>query len=109
MDVLKDKSFGKFDYICRYSTIPYYYHTLDSKYVYAIGTNMFKNSPYTLYAVKPGDTLDSLALDYYNNPTLFWIIAYFNDIQDVFIDDLYENYKVIKIPNYTSLQFGDER
>jgi len=108
MDVLKNKTFAKFDYICRYSNIPYYYHTIDDKYVYGLSTNMRKDTSYTLYKVKPEDTLDSIALDYYNNPTLFWIIAYFNDIQDCFIR-LYDKYKVIKIPTYTALQFGDER
>ena len=109
MDVLKNKSFGKFDYICRYSGVPYYNNTLDEKYIYGLGHNMKKDAPYTLYKVKETDTLDSIALDFYNNPTLFWIIAYFNDIQDCLDDDLYENYPVLKIPNYTSIEFGDER
>lgn len=108
MDVLKNKSYGTFDYICRYASVPYYYHTVDEKYIYGIGKNMKKDSPYILYKVKPEDTLDKLALEYYNNPTLYWIIAYFNDIQDCFIN-LYEHYKEIKIPNYSSIQFGDDR
>lgn len=108
MKVLKNKSYGKFDYICRYSGVPYYYHTVDEKYVYGLSSNVKKDAPYTLYQVKPTDTLDSIALDFYNNPTLFWIIAYFNDIQDC-LCNLYEKYKVVKIPNYSSLEFGDER
>lgn len=108
MDVLKNKKYENFDYICRQSGRPYYYHTLDNKYIYGLGTNVRKDSPYTLHKVKETDTLDSLALDYYNNPTLYWIICYFNDIEDSLVD-LYPKYKTLKIPNYSSLQFGDER
>jgi len=108
MDVLKNKKYESCDYICRYSPVPYYYHTLDDKYIYGLGTNVSKDAPYTIHKVKETDTLDSLALDYYNNPTLYWIICYFNDIEDAFIT-LYPRYKTLKIPNYSSLQFGDER
>ena len=108
MDVLTNKNYGKFDYVCRLDAVPYYYHTLDDKYVYGLTSNLKKDIPYTLHEVKPTDTLDKLALAYYNNPTLYWIIALYNNIQDVFID-LYEYYKVIRIPNYTTLEFGDER
>ena len=108
MDVLKSKNYFQADYICRYSSIPYYYHTLDNKYIYGIGSNLSKDTPYIIHKVQPEDTLDSLALSYYNNPTLYWILAYFNDIRDCFIK-LYGNYETLKIPNYTSLKFGDER
>lgn len=71
MDKLRDKSFGKFSYISRYTTTPYYYHTEDEKYIYGIGSNLNKKTTYVLHKVKPSDTLDSLALEYYNNPTLY--------------------------------------
>lgn len=58
--------------------------------------------------MKQEDTLDSLALSYYNNPTLWWFIAAFNDIQDAFID-LSEHYDIIKIPSVTSISYGDRR
>lgn len=108
MDVLKNKSYGKFDYTSRYASVPYYYHTLDDKYIYGIGSNLNKNTYYTLHNVKDTDTLDYLALKYYNNPTFFWVIAYFNDIQDAFIK-LSDHYKTIKIPHISSIKFGSER
>ena len=108
MDYAKNISYMKTDYICRYANVPYYYQIKDEKYFFGLSSNVFKDSPYTLHKVRPEDSLDSLALEYYNNPTLYWIIAYFNDIQDCFIN-LYDNYKIIKIPNYSSLRFGDER
>ena len=44
MDVLKDKNIETFDYVCRYSTVPFYYHTLDDKYIYGIGTQIEKEN-----------------------------------------------------------------
>jgi hypothetical protein len=52
--------------------------------------------------------LDSLALTYYNNPTYWWAIAYFNDIPDAF-ENLYDNFIIIKIPNISSIEFGEVR
>lgn len=108
MDVLKNKKYKDFNYTCRYSGIPYYYHTKDDKYIFGIGSNLKKDTSYILHEVKEIDTLDSLALKYYNNPTYFWIIAMFNDIQDAYIK-LSDYYKTIKIPTITGIQFGELR
>lgn len=108
MDILKNKTYGKFDYTCRYAAVPYFYNTLDEKYIYGIGSNLRKDTAYTTHKVAETDTLDYLALKYYNNPTYYWIIAYFNDIQDAFID-LPSNYKTLKIPNIQSISFGAGR
>lgn len=108
MDSLKDKDYKKYDYTCRYSAVPYYYHTLDEKYVYGLGSNLYKDTYYTIHNIKDTDTLDSLALRYYNNPTFYWVIAYFNDIQDCFIK-LSDYYTTIKIPHIASIKFGKER
>ena len=53
---------------------------IDDKEFAGLGANLKKNVPFASHAVKYEDTLDSLALKYYNNPTYWWIIAYFNDI-----------------------------
>jgi hypothetical protein len=45
MDSLKDKKYAKFDYISRYTSVPYYYHTVDKKEVPGLCKNMFKNIP----------------------------------------------------------------
>ena len=42
MDKLKNKSFKNYDYITRYSKFPYYYNTLDDKYIYGITENLSK-------------------------------------------------------------------
>ena len=109
MDVLKDKQINTFDYTCRYSTVPFYYHTLDDKYIYGIGTQIQKeNISYVAHQVKDTDTLEYLALKYYNNPTFYWVIAYFNDILDAYMP-LTEKFNIIKIPNISSVAFGAER
>ena len=85
MDVLKDKNYKTYDYTSRYTSTPYYYNTEDNKYIYGIGKQIDKNTAYTAHKVKETDTLDYLALKYYGNPTYYWVIAYFNDIQDCYI------------------------
>lgn len=108
MDILTNTNYFSADYICRYSSVPYYYNTEDRKYIYGIGTNMVKTLPYVAHKVKDTDTLDYLALKYYNNPTYYWVIAYFNDIQDCY-EPLNKNFKIIKIPNISSIEFKNER
>ena len=71
MDILKNKQYEQFDYLSRYSSVPYYYNTEDKKYIYGIGQQLDKNTSYVAHKVKPTDTLDYLALKYYNNPTYY--------------------------------------
>lgn len=108
MDVLKDKQYYQYDYTCRYTDVPYYYNTIDQRYVYGIGSNLDKNTAWVAHQVTETDTLHSLALKYYNNPTFWWIIAYFNDIQDAFIK-LNTRYEMLKIPSISSITFGADR
>jgi hypothetical protein len=108
MDSLKNKQYATFDYVSRYAGVPYYYHTIDNKEIFGLGKNMDKNISWVAHQVVSTDTLDKLALTYYNNPTYWWIIAYFNDIQDAFIR-LKDYFDVIKIPALTSVSFVDMR
>ena len=108
MDDLKNKRYAKFDYTSRYTGIPFYYNKRDEKEVYGLSKNMLKNASWVAHKVKSNDTLDSLALSYYNNPTYWWIIAYFNDIQDAFIN-LKDHFEILKIPALNGIEFGDLR
>ena len=108
MDTLKNKRYGKFSYTSRYTGIPYYYDTTNKREVFGLVKPMLKNSAWVAHKVVQDDTLDSLALDYYNNPTLWWVIAFFNNIQDPFIH-LQDKFDIIKIPNISSIYFGDLR
>lgn len=105
MDTLKNKLYTSFDYLSRYTSVPYYYDTLQDKEIFGIGTNIKNNTEFVTHQIKSNDTLNSLALKYYNNPTFWWIIAYFNDIQDAF-KPLRNKYETIKIPSISSIEFG---
>nr|DAJ89554.1 MAG TPA: baseplate wedge protein [Caudoviricetes sp.] len=108
MDVLTNKNYNIYGYTCRYTIVPYYYNTEDKKYTYGITTNISKNTTYVAHKVKDTDTLDYLALKYYNNPTYYWVIANFNDILDPYIK-LVEYFSVIKIPNISGITFEEPR
>jgi hypothetical protein len=105
MDTLRNKMYEKFDYLSRYTDTPYYYDTLGNKEIYGIGTNLKTTAEFVTHKVNSNDTLNSLALKYYNNPTFWWVIAYFNNIQDPF-KPLRIKYKTLKIPNISSVEFG---
>lgn len=105
MNTLKNKNYASFDYLSRYSSVPYYYDTLRERQIYGIGTNLKTNSEFVTHKIRSNDTLHSLALKYYNNPTFWWIIAYFNNVQDPF-RPLRDKYQTIKIPSISSVEFG---
>ena len=108
MDKLKNKRYGSFNYTSRYTGVPYYYDTEAKRDVFGLGKPMLKKSAWVAHKVTSEDSLDSLALKYYNNPTLWWIIGYFNNIFDPFIV-LKDHFDIIKIPSISSIEFGDLR
>lgn len=108
MEKLTNKRFNTFDYTCRYTTVPYFYDTEAQSDVYGIGTQMSAQTAFVSHKVKSEDTLDSLALTYYNNPTYWWVIAYFNRIIDPF-KPLLPRFSTIKIPAISSIGFKNER
>jgi hypothetical protein len=109
MDTLKNKRYLNYGYISRYSGVPYYYDTIRERDIMGIGKDLSKDTPSFTYEVKRGDTLDSIALKYYNNPTYWWIIAMFNDIQDSLISELRDSYPILQIPNLGALIFVKEK
>ena len=103
MKRLTNKSYKKYDKISRYSAFPYYYDTKTDKYVYGTVAYLNINVPYSVYVVKRGDTLDKIALHFYNNPTLYWIICSFNGIHDPYV-----NLPIgveLKIPSISNLKW----
>ena len=108
MDVLKNKNYMQYDYISRYTGVPYYYNSEDQREIFGLSKNMIKNAKTITHKVKPADNLHSLALKYYNNPTYWWVIAYYNDIPDAFIS-LKDRYESLEIPNISTIKFGDLR
>ena len=104
MDVLKDKSQKRYSNISRYTPFPYYYHTLDNKYIYGVTSQLNTNITYVAHKVVESDTLDSLSLKYYGRPDYYWIIADFNRIQDPYTK-LFGKYDSLNIPTLSDITF----
>ena len=105
MDVLTDKTYRIYTRLSRYNNFPYYYQTVDNKYVYGVTANLKDTTPYTIHTVAQNDTFDSLALKYYNNPTYFWVIADFNRYNDPYTK--LEVGTQLKIPSFSDIVFNN--
>ena len=106
MNVLRNKAYKDYSRLSRYGDIPYYYHSLDDKYITGTAAWLKNTTNYISHRVQMNDTLDTLALKYYNNPTYYWIIASFNRIHDPF--EPLEVGAVIKIPSLSNIEFDNE-
>ena len=85
MDILKNKSIKQSNYYSRYNGFPYYYNSHDNNY--QMGTSSWLRTDiddYITYIIRKDDTWDTISLEYYNNPTYYWIICDFNRIIDPF-------------------------
>ena len=107
MEVLKNKAYKESTTLSRYSNFPYYYHSVDNKYVSGITAYLDDSTLYSLYTVKQGDTFDNLALEFYNNPTYFWIICSFNHIRNPY-KELVPG-QTLKIPALSNIQFDIDK
>ena len=107
MDILKDKTYRQYSSLSRYTGFPFYFNTLDSKYIYSLTSNLKNETTYVNHKVKLTDTLNSLALYYYGRPDFYWVIADFNRIADPFIT-LFDKFTDIKIPSLSNLQFEEQ-
>ena len=103
MNTLTNKTISTYDFSSRYNTVPYYYHTIDKKYIRGLAKSVAGDFEYTLHILKETDTLDKLAFHYYGRPDLYWIIADANGILDPFID-LYNKYNFLYIPAYKDIR-----
>lgn len=104
MDVLKDKQTKSYPYISRYAGFPFYYNTLDDKYIYGVTGQLDEDIPYVAHKVLQSDTLESLSLKYYGRPDYYWVIADFNRIQDPFVI-LKEKFETLKIPTLSNISY----
>ena len=84
MEKLLNKAYKDYSYVSRYSSFPYYYHAVDDKYVSGITAYLSDTTPFTLHTIEQGDNFDKLAMDYYGNHTLYWVICSFNHISNPF-------------------------
>lgn len=106
MDTLINKQYKDYNYFSRYASFPFYYHTEDRKYVCGTTSQIKDSVTYTLHKVKQGETYDSIALDYYNNPTFYWAICDFNKVQDPFTKPEVDS--MIKIPTLADVSFEEK-
>lgn len=103
MEIITNKQFKTYNYLSRYASFPFYYHKEDRKYVYGTTSQLKQTAAHTLHKVEVNETLDSIALKYYNNPTFFWIIADFNQIQDPYKE--LEVGTQLKIPTLNEISY----
>ncbi len=103
MDRLIDKTYKTYTRISRYSSFPYYYDTVNNRYVYGTLSHLDPTTPFTSYIVKKNDTFDSISLAFYNTPLFFWVICDFNQITDPF-QTLAEG-STLNIPILSSIEF----
>lgn len=103
MNILSNETYTQHNNLSRYTLVPIFYNSVDRRYQPGFPMRLDKNTPFVKHEVKAGDTLDSLALYYYGNPTYYWIIADFNDFLDPFIPLIVG--KIINIPAFQSLTF----
>lgn len=103
MDVLTKKNYKNYSKLSRYNPFPYYYHILDDKYVYGKTAYLKDTTIYSSYKVQKNDTYDSIALEFYNNPTLYWIICSFNHIVDPYTNP--KEGTMLKIPSISNIEF----
>lgn len=103
--MLKDKQYKSYDKLSRYDVYPYYADTEKNRYVYGTTGWLDSTAPYVSHRIKQGDSWDSLALYYYNNPTYYWIICDYNRVTDTFQPPKIDT--IVKIPTFSAIRFGD--
>ena len=103
MDILSNETYKQYNNLSRYTLVPIFYNKLDKKYQPGFPMRLDKSTLCINHKVEAGDTLDSMALFYYGNPTYYWIIADFNDIMDPFLPLTVG--ETLKVPTFSSLVF----
>lgn len=102
-ETLTNKTITAYNFSSRYNTVPYYYNTIDQKYIRGLAKSVASSFEYSIHEIKQTDTLDKLAFNYYGRPDLYWIIADANGIKDPFIN-LWDSYNFLYIPAYKDIR-----
>ncbi len=104
MYLLTQKQYRSYDRVSRYSPFPYYFDSSYNRYVYGTTRQLkIEDTPFVSHKVELGDTYDTIALYYYNNPTYYWVITDFNRIKDPFVAP--KQGTILKIPTFGAIQF----
>lgn len=102
-DKLINETYKDYKRLSRYQNTPCFFNTYSNKNQCASSPWLKDDTTYSIHFVKSNETLDMIALYYYNNPTYYWIIADFNRIVDPFIE-LVEGQQ-LKIPVFSNIEF----
>lgn len=98
-----EKQYKTYTHTSRYESFPYYYDDINNRYYYGLTSTLSPEISYALYEVKPGDSYDSIASDYYGSALYYWIICNFNDIFDALQQP--EVGTILKIPALSDIKF----
>ena len=105
MIVEKDLNPITYNYLSRYSSIPSYYNSEDKKRYYGPAKQLSRDlASHAKHIVKQHESLDTIALKYYNNPLYWWVIADVNSIRDPFNLPVG---KELSIPSLNDIKFVD--
>ena len=104
-DKLIDETYKEYDRFSRYQTTPCFYNTSTQQNQCGVSNWLKNDTTYSLHFVKKDETIDMIALYYYNNPTYYWIIADFNRIVDPFVQ--LEEGQQLKIPVFSNVVFEE--
>ena len=103
MNIEKDGTRKSYTYVSRYANMDTYFNNKDKARYYETAKSIDKSkiTKYVSHKVEQGETLDTIALKYYSRPLYWWIIADYNNVQDVF------NLKVgtiLKVPYLSEIE-----
>ena len=105
MNITSQAKYKTYKNISRYTVVPTFYNELDNTNQSGFPVQIDPSSQYVLHKVVPGDSLDSISLYYYGNPTYYWIIADFNNILDP--SEQLKLDSQLKIPNFSTIKFKE--
>lgn len=105
MDILSNETYRQYSNLSRYTLVPIFYNKMDKVYQPGFPMQLSREIVHINHIVYPGDTLDSLSLYYYGNPTYYWVIADYNNILDPF-EPLTVGEK-LQIPTFSEITFNE--
>lgn len=103
MNTNATKHYKTYSYISRYESFPYYYDATNNRYYEGLTSGLSSGASYAMYEVRPGDSYDSIASEYYGSALYYWVICSFNDIFDALQQPAVGT--ILKIPALSDIQF----
>lgn len=105
MNILSNETYKQHSNLSRYTLVPIFYNKLDKKYQPGFPMGLKRDLLSIQHKVVAGDTLDSMSLYYYGNPTYYWIIADYNNILDPFLPLTVG--EILYVPTFSTIEFEE--